>query len=227
MKKIFSLLALSLGLNAATFTVNGTLDGLNSTATVQALFSVDTLTIKINGLVVNPTSVIQAVSGIGFTITGGLTGTLTSASGQLIKIHDDDNKTNANEQGLWSNAAGSPDWAIVGPGMRTSALNDGPDHLIVGAPDAFSLYSNANGSIAGNKPHNPFVQEEIVLVYNIPGATAQSTIQSMRIFFGTSSSYADVLDPRIPTNENPVPEPATCALIGVAIAGMGMLRKRN
>ena len=62
----------------------------------------------------------------------------------------------------------------------------GPAHLIIGPPGG-PTYSNANGSIAGNKPHNPFLNESATFTITGTGITADTTITSATFSFGTTS----------------------------------------
>ena len=53
-----------------------------------------------------------------------------------------------------------------------------PSHLIIGPPDASNLYSNANDSIAGNGPHNPFLDGTATFMLDIAGVTADTTLRT-------------------------------------------------
>jgi hypothetical protein len=63
----------------------------------------------------------------------------------------------------------------------------GPAHLIIGPPDGGNTYSAANGSIAGNGPHNPFLSESATFTITGTGITADTTITSATFSFGTTA----------------------------------------
>lgn len=211
-----SLIATAGKMNATLITYSGTVGGQSANATINATFGLNSLTIVASGMTANPTSVVQALSAIDFSVLGGLTGTLSSVSGQLITIA-------ANKS--FTNTVGTPIWAQSGPGFYTTAIGVGPsspDHLLIGAPNGLNLYSNANGGIAGNGPHNPFVGQTLTLVYNITGATANSALASLELQFGTTASneFRVNITNRIPPNEQGVPEPSTAVF---ALAGFGAI----
>lgn len=87
----------------------------------------------------------------------------------------------------------------------------GPDRTIIGG-DGTSAYPGANGSIANNGPHNPFLAGTVTFVLNVPGVTTNSTFSNVVIQFGTTATPPSV------TNE--VPEPATMLLLGSGLIGV-------
>lgn len=194
----------------------GTVGGQSVNVSVDPSFGSNSVTFTLLNLQINPTSVIQGLSGIGFTLSGGLSGSLVLAAGQLIDVAGD---------GSVTLSAGVPDWVQAGPGFYTTALGpSGPDHLLLGAP-GIGGYTNANGSIAGNGPHNPFVMQALTLGYSVPGASQQTVLESLTLFFGTGPTAVTV---DIPPNDTAVPEPASAFLCGVGFLGLGLIaRKRH
>jgi hypothetical protein len=59
------------------------------------------------------------------------------------------------------------------------------------------VYSNANGSIAGNDPHNPFLTGTATFDLAVLGLTEASTITSAIFSFGTTEGN-DVPGTRVP-----------------------------
>lgn len=206
-------------LSATTFTYSGTVGGQAANATIEATFGTDSLQLVINGMTANPTSIVQALSAVDFTVTGGLTGLLTDVAGQLITIASG---------GAHANAAGIPAWT-QGTGFYTTALGSGSDHTLIGAPNGTDLYSAANGSIAGSGPHNPFVSQTLTLTYSIYGATDTSTLSSLMLQFGGTAALNQVTIETLSINAvDEVPEPGTAvfALIGCGALAISKLRRK-
>lgn len=184
-------------------------------ATATFTTSTDDIKITLTNLQNNPTDVAQALSDLSFTLnTGQTTGTLTSSSGQERTV---------NGNGTFSNGpTGSTGWALDATSLHLNVLGTaiGPAHLLIGGPDASNVYSNANGSIAGNGPHNPFLTGTISFDITVVGVTAASLVNSATFSFGTTPGINVIGIPR-------VPEPATALLLGSGLVIVGALRWRR
>jgi hypothetical protein len=84
------------------------------------------------------------------------------------------------------------------------------------------LYSNANGSIAGNGPHNPFLNQTATFNIAVTGVTAATTVTSATFSFGTVAGVNVPGTPGTPA----VPEPISSALVGTGLIGLFFLRGR-
>lgn len=190
--------------------------GVDQDVTINYTFSANTLNLSLTNNLADPPSVMGAVSQLNFTISGGLSGTLTSVTGTMIDLFSD---------GTFNVLLGNPDWYQAGPGFLTTALgSSGPDNTLIGQPGAGGIY-HGNSSILGNDPHNPLAQGTINFVFDVPGATSATTLTYVSLGFGTQPTVATVPPP----NDKSVPEPGTTALIaiGLSAVALGRLRTRN
>jgi hypothetical protein len=94
-----------------------------------------------------------------------------------------------------------------------------PKDLILGPPDASGKYSSANGSIANNPGHNPFL-DQAGATFAITGTNITSSTIVSNVVFSFGTSRGDDI--------GAVPEPSTLAIAGLgAIGFMGFgLRRR-
>jgi len=68
----------------------------------------------------------------------------------------------------------------------------GPSHLLIGDPAPSGSYASANGSIAGNAPHNPFTAGTATFLINAPTLTPGTTVVSAVFFFSTTQGVSVV-----------------------------------
>ena len=84
------------------------------------------------------------------------------------------------------------------------------------------MYSNANGSIAGNGPHNRFLNQSALFTFTSPDITSDTTITSATFSFGTTEGQ--FLVPGVPST---VPIPGALPLFATGLAGLGLLGRRK
>lgn len=230
MRKLFwgvalLLLAVATGVRADTVTFitpTGSMTGgqavdASATFVTNANGSID---ITLTNLQANPTSVVQAISDLDFTLSNGATtGMLSSSSGTEITIASGGTAT--------LGSAVSTGWVLnnsVSGGLQLDVLGtpEAPAHLIIGPSGAGSVYSDANGSIAGNKPHNPFLDQTATFVVDVSSVTDTTTITGVSFSFGTTAGANTVVG----TPFMPTPEPSSLMLLGSGLLGLPLLRRR-
>jgi hypothetical protein len=163
----------------------------------------------------NPTSIIQAVSDLFFDLSSGTNGSLQLSAGGERNIAADGTFTNG--------SVVDTGWALsnVGSTVHLNVLGTaiGPAHLLIGPPDINSnVYSNANGSIAGSGPHNPFLAENATFFITDRGITADTQVSNVVFSFGTEAGT------NVPAN---IPDSgATVALLGLGLMGLAAARAK-
>jgi len=226
MKKIFAIcflmsaFAITSQANVFTFvtpTGSSTSGGpVNASATVMTSAGVVTVVLANNEA--NPTDVAQLISDFDFVLSNpsATTGTLASQMGALIDVDG---------TGHVTSVSGLPtSWQLnnnVGGGLQLDALGGGqPMNTIIGPPGPGGVYTAANGSIAGNGPHNPFINEAGTFVINVTGVTAATNVTSVIFSFGT---VPGINVPGVPMQSTP--EPGTVTLLGLGLLSLGFVAR--
>jgi len=164
----------------------------------------------------NPKSVIQGFNGVSFVLPEGLAATgILFGSAEAVNIASDGSYTSLGDISIG--------WVLDSSGLMVGMLlpgGSGPAQLLLGGPDSEGIYSDANGSIAGNNPHNPFLKEGLDLTLSVPGMTPDTEVLGSTIYFGTASGQGVPL-------ESSAPEPVSLTLSGVGLAGLAFLRLKR
>jgi PEP-CTERM motif len=189
---------------------------VSATATITT--STDTVTIVITNTQPNPISVSQNISGLEFTLSTTPSGSssITSSSGVA--------RTVASGGSFSDGASVSTGWALSAAGA-TLTLNllgtaTAPEHTIIGPPGG-ATYSAANSSIAGNVPHNPFLDETATFVLHVPGVTDSTSATDLAFLFNTAAGSS------VPGETTPVPEPGSAVLLGFGLLAVGGALKQR
>jgi hypothetical protein len=185
--------------------------------------SAGSLSVTLTNLEANIKDVAQALSDIIFTIPGVTTGSLGSASSQEITV----NSNGTFSLGAVLTTPAAVGWPLSNSGdvftldVLSGPGHAGPAHLIIGPPGAGGVYSNANGSIAGNGPHNPFLNQTATFTINDAAITAATTVTAATFSFGTTAGI------NVPGE---IPVPAALPLFATGLGALGLLgwrRKRK
>lgn len=214
-------------------TAGATLDGqpLNSSVTFET-FDGGILQVTITNLIVNPKSVIQNISGLSWSLDeeNALGASITSSSGMERTVA---------KNGTYSDGATvSTGWALDPLDAMSLALRglgagtQGPKHTIIGLPNGSNIYSNANGSIAGNKPHNAFLAGPVVFTLNLPGIDSDTRVKLDSVVFsygtaaGQNAGAICTFGCEPPTSQTP--EPSSWAMMATGAAALAFrFRKRS
>jgi hypothetical protein len=186
-------------------------------AQVQFTTSANQIQVVLTNLQPNPTSIIQAISDLFFTASNEgtklTTGTgLYGYTGNHVSIAANGTSSASappavaawnltNTAGTYhldklcgGNTCGNPEGLIIGPGP----------------------YTNAQGSIAGNDAHNPFVDQSATFTLAVLGATAATVISDVVISFGTT-----------PGTNVVIPIPAAVWLFASGLLGLIAIARRR
>jgi hypothetical protein len=209
--------------NSYTFTTPlGATDTAGDPVSAEAIFStsLNTVQVELINLQANPKDAGQMLSDIFFKLSTGTSGaSLTSSSGGERTVNSGGTFTDGSvvATGWVRTVISTNELELNGLGGAANT----PAHTIIGPPD--TTYSNANASIAGNGPHNPFLfgtsstPSPVTFILDVPGALDSTTVFDVVFSFGTKAG----------DNVSAVPEPATMLLLGSGLIGIGVYARKR
>ena len=184
-----------------------------------------TLTITLNDLLSNPTSVGELLSNLQFALSSSLNGSASMSSSATERtVNSNSSFTEGSTVSTgWalqlSGGAGAFICVMCPAGGTPAPTAPPPSHLIIGA----GPYTNADGSIAGNGPHNAFLDE--TATFTISDSAITSATVASDVVFGFGTQFGSDVTGQVSSNTPPVPENRTMLLIGTGLILLGSYRK--
>lgn len=186
-------------------------------AMADVSLSGNTLTITLSNTLPGIADAGQLLTDVFFTLSASATPNLSAQTGDLITVAKDGTVTDLGSSTLgWGfgtsivNGMSGFELCVICQGGPTAPAT--PSEGILGPASGDGKYDNANGSIAGNKPHNPFVNQTATFTLtDLPiGATVDNVV------FSFSTTPGD----NVPAS-TPVPEPASLVLLSTGLLALG------
>jgi hypothetical protein len=187
-------------------------------ASASFVTATNSVQVTLTNLLSDPRSAGQLLSDI-FFIAGGLTsgtGPKSPSSASYITVAGNGTTSAGTGPAVWELTNSGGTYHLNGL-FGKGAGGTGPHDLIIGPPGAGGIYSNANASIAGNKPHNPFIDQTATFTLALPGATSSTVISDVVFSFGTQEG----------SNVAAVPIPAAVWLFGSGLLGLVAIARRR
>jgi hypothetical protein len=233
MKKWFSVfltLFIGAGICSASSTVFTTPTGSTVgdgpvAATATFTTSNGVLTIQLTDFLSNPTSVGQLISGLQFDFGPSFPGTplMTGSSAQEVSIAGGTATLGSVVSTGWGFGSYQSDYlvCVTCPNGMAQHPSAQPSHLIIGP----GPYGNANSSINGNGPHNPFLNKTATFTIANAGITSSTGISGVTFYFGTSFGCGSPGVPGVPGSS--VPEPVGTLLGATGCVALFLFRRKR
>lgn len=191
------------------------LTGTPVSGTADFSLSGNTLTLTLSNTIVGIGSAGQLLTGLTFALSNGSGVSISSQTGDLVNVNSDKTFTDLGTTGLgWGfGTTGSNTFEVcmICTGGVTSGVT--PHQGILGPASADGSYDNANNSITGNGPHNPFVNGTGIYKFSVPTGV---TVSNVFFQFGTT-----------PGGAISAPEPSSILLLSLGLLGLALLTSRR
>ncbi|MGC9196589.1 MAG: PEP-CTERM sorting domain-containing protein [Syntrophobacteraceae bacterium] len=208
--------------NTLTFvTPAGSFDSNGEPVSAQATVTTGKgiVTVDLSNLITNQKDVGQAVSDFSVNLSGSglkLTSITSSANSITVSSHG-----SVTDNGTVTDFLSSSHYQLGGNTLSIDWLGAGqPKYTVLGPVSANGKYDNANRSIAGNGPHNPFLNGDVTFTFDISGVTSNTNLSGAVFSFGTQSG--DNIKAA-----DPVPEPSSLLLLGSVVLGYALIFRRG
>ena len=183
-----------------------------------------TLTVTLSDLLGNPTNAGELLSNIQFALSSSLNGSASMSSSATERTVNHDNSftegsTVSTGWALQASGGGGIIICMICPNNGTPAASNPPSHLIIGA----GPYTNANGSITGNGPHNAFLDE--TATFTISDSAITSTTVASNVVFGFGTQFGSQVNATQQVSASAMPENRTMLLIGTGLILIGSFRR--
>jgi len=178
-----------------------------------------TYTVTLTNLEANSTSIAQNLSGLSINFQNSVVPIAPFYQGDAVTVAANGTAT-PNPGAIYGE---SGPWSMTWNKSFTAAIAtaSGPDYSLIGPPGPDGTHSNANGSIAGNGPHNPFLSSLTWSFELIPVTGDTGPITGVNFSFLGSSQVIAGIDP---PEAAAVPAPiAGAGLPGVIFASGALL----
>ncbi len=202
--------------------VNGNSDPVAANVTITT-GAAGAVTVTLTDTLASTLNAGQLLSDLFFTLssapTTALNTTTTPTSAPLIDI--------SGTGAVTTDAGPIVSWGLTSSGavVHLDSLTGGPAQTIIGP----GPYAGANGSIDGNGPHNPFINQTASFSFTVAGVTAATNITAASFSFGTMTgdnvSGCVVGGPSCTSVTTP--EPISSALVGSGLIGLFFLGRRR
>jgi len=181
---------------------------------------VNQLQITLQDLFANPTSVGQLLSDLQFKVAGVSDLSLISSSAQSVSIAEGGTTTMGSTGSTgWIGGAFQGGFIVCVICPNNFGKTAGPGNLIIGP----GPYTNANGSVAGNGPHNPFLNQTATFTLSGTGINANTVVSDVVFSFGTQFG-TDVGGTAGPGGGT-VPEPSSYLLSSIAFGALAVFAR--
>jgi hypothetical protein len=206
-------------------TVNGL--PVDASASINNIFGT-TYIVTLTNLEANPTSIAQTLSGVSVSFQNTVVPIAPFYQGDAVSVAANGTAT-YNPGAVYGEYLNGGPWATTNNNNKFTAAvayTSGPDYSLIGPPGPDGTYSNANGSIAGNGPHDPFLSSLIWSFELIPTTGETGPITGVSFSFD-GHSIAGIDPPGPATVPAPIVGAGLPGLLAGCIGLVALARRRR